>query len=133
MQDRPRAGTVYIVDDDPDVLSSLRFLFEIEGFKVKTFADGEQLLAAPQPQPQDCLLIDYKLGPLDGLEVIRLLRERNVTTPIVLITIYEGLQKRAAALGVSHVLQKPHFEENVVSRVETAMNSARDRGHPRTA
>jgi FixJ family two-component response regulator len=132
MQDRPRAGTVYIVDDDPDVLSSLRFLFEIEGFKVETFADGEQLLAAPLPQRHDCLLIDYKLGPIDGLEVIRQLRERKVTTPEVLITIYEGLQKRAAALGVSHVLQKPHLEENVVSRVEMAMTAARERGQPRT-
>ena len=127
MQERPRAGTVYVVDDDPDVLSSLRFLFEIEGFKVKTFADGEHLLAGPMPRPEDCLLIDYKLGPIDGLEVVRQLRERNVTKPVVLITIYEGLEKRAAALGISHVLQKPHFEENVVCRVEAAMSAARDR------
>jgi FixJ family two-component response regulator len=114
------------------VLSSLRFLFEIEGYKVKTFADGEHLLAGPPPQPDDCLLIDYKLGPIDGLEVVRQLRERNVATPVVLITIYEGLEKRAAALGVSHVLQKPHLEENVVCRVEAAMSAARGRVRPQT-
>ena len=132
MQERPRAGTVYVVDDDPDVLSSLRFLFEIEGFKVKTFADGEHLLAGPMPRPEDCLLIDYKLGPIDGLEVVRQLRARKVATPVVLITIYEGLEKRAAALGVSHVLMKPHFEENVVCRVEAAMSASRDNAQPET-
>lgn len=124
MHDRPRAGTVYVVDDDPDVLSSLRFLFEIEGFPVKTFADGERFLA-DLPRPEDCVLIDYKLGPLDGLEVVRRLRELKVVTPVVLITIYEGLEKKAAAAGVQDVLQKPHFEENVVSRVEAAMSAAR--------
>lgn len=130
MQDRPRAGTVYVVDDDPDVLSSLRFLFEIEGFPVKTFSDGAHLLAGPLPRPEDCVLIDYKLGPLDGLEVVRRLRDLKVVTPVVLITIYEGLEKRAAAAGVQDVLQKPHFEENVVSRVEAAMSAARLSGLP---
>jgi len=125
MQDRPRAGAVYVVDDDPDVLSSLRFLFEIEGFRVKTFSDGAQLLAGPLPRPEDCVLIDYKLGSLDGLEVVRRLRELKVATPVVLLTIYEGLEKKAAAAGVQDVLLKPHFEENVVSRVETAMTTAR--------
>jgi FixJ family two-component response regulator len=130
MQERPRAGTIYVVDDDPDVLSSLRFLFEIEGFQVKTFADGALLLASPLPRPEDCLLIDYKLGHLDGLEVVRRLRELKVATPVVLITIYEGLEKKAAAAGVQDVLQKPHFEENVVSRVEAAMSAARRAAAP---
>jgi two-component system, LuxR family, response regulator FixJ len=125
MQDRPRAGTVYVVDDDPDVRGSLRFLFEIEGFQVKTFPDGAHLLAGPLPRPEDCLLIDYKLGPVDGLEVVRRLRELKVATPVIMVTIYEGLEKKAAAAGVQDVLQKPHFEENVVSRVEAVMSAAR--------
>jgi FixJ family two-component response regulator len=124
MQKRPAAGTVYIVDDDPDVLSSLRFLFEIEGFRVKTFANGAELLGSPLPLADDCLLIDYKLGKVDGLEVVRQLRERNVVTPVVLITIFEGLEKKAAAVGVYDVLLKPHLDESVVSRVEAAMKAS---------
>ena len=61
------AGAVYIVDDDPGVLNSLRFLFETEGFRVETFADGAELLAGPRPGAADCLLIDYKLGAVMGL------------------------------------------------------------------
>ena len=125
MQKRPPAGTVFVVDDDPDVLSSLRFLFEIEGFHVETFPSGAELLAGNLPRPEDCLLIDYRLGPVDGLEVVRRLRELKVATPVVLITIYEGLEKRAAAVGVQDVLLKPHLEESVVSRVEAVMDAHR--------
>ena len=124
MQKRPADGTVYIVDDDPDVLSSLRFLFEIEGFRVKSYSSGTDLLDGPLPCAEDCLLIDYKLGPVDGLEVVRRLRDLGVTTPVVLITIYEGLEKKADAVGVYDVLLKPHIEESVVGRVEAAMSGA---------
>ena len=121
------AGAVYIVDDDPGVLNSLRFLFETEGFRVETFADGADLLAGPLPRAEDCLLIDYKLGgSLDGLELVRRLRELNVAAPVVLITVYEGLEKRAAAAGVYDVLLKPHLEESIVTRVEAAMAAARE-------
>ena len=120
------AGAVYIVDDDPGVLNSLRFLFETEGFRVETFADGADLLAGPLPRAEDCLLIDYKLGSLDGLELVRRLRELNVAAPVVLITVYEGLEKRAAAAGVYDVLLKPHLEESVVTRVEAAMAAFRE-------
>ena len=124
MSARLSAGAVYIVDDDPDVLSSLRFLFEAEGFQVKTFVDGADLLAAAPPDPADCLLIDYKLGPSNGLELVRRLRERKITTPVVLITVYEGLEKKAAAVGVHDIVLKPHLEESIVARVETAMRGA---------
>ena len=120
------AGAVYIVDDDPGVLNSLRFLFETEGFRVETFADGAELLAGPLPHAEDCLLIDFKLGAVDGLELVRRLRDLSVAAPVVLITVYEGLEKRAAAAGVYNVLLKPHLEESVVTRVEAAMAAARE-------
>ena len=125
MPESAAAGAVYIVDDDAGVLNSLRFLFETEGFRVETFADGAQLLAGPLPGAEDCLLIDFKLGALDGLELVRRLRKLNVGAPVVLITVYEGLEKRAAAAGVDDVLLKPHLEESIVNRVEAVMAAAR--------
>ncbi len=127
MTPRTHAGAVYVVDDDPAVLSSLRFLFETEGFRVETFSDGEGLLAGPAPSRSDCLLIDYKLGAVDGLELVRRLRAKNIETPALLFTIYEGLEKKAAAAGVDLVLLKSNLLENVVGRVETAMAAARRR------
>ena len=125
MHERRSAGTIYVVDDDPAVLSSLRFLFETEGFRVETFDAGEDLLKGPLPVQGDCLLIDYRLGAFDGLDLVRRLRALKVEAPVVLITIYEGLERKAAAAGVDEILLKPHFQENIVSRVEAVMAAAR--------
>ena len=125
MQERLPAGVIYVVDDDPAVLGSLRFLFETEGYRVETFLDGDDLLNGAMPNADDCLLIDYKLGAADGLDLIRRLRAREVATPVLLITIYEGMERKAAAAGVTEILLKPHLQENIVSRVQAVMAAAR--------
>jgi FixJ family two-component response regulator len=99
--------TVYAVDDDPDVLASLRFLLETEGFAVKTFANGPDLLASSLPGPSDCLVIDYRMTGMDGLELVRHLRDRDVSSPILLVTVFEGIAAKAAASGIRYVVMKP--------------------------
>ena len=125
MKERLPAGTIYVVDDDPAVLGSLRFLFETEGYRVETYLDGDDLLSGALPTADDCLLIDYKLGAADGLDLIRRLRAREVAAPVLLITIYEGMERKAAAAGVTEILLKPHLQENIVTRVEAMMAAAR--------
>ena len=121
MPEKPFAATVYVTDDDADVLVSLRFLLEAEGFNVKTFADGKSLLASALPEPGDCLVVDYKMRGMNGLELLRRLRDRQVDAPVVLITAYEDAAARAAALGIRHVVLKPHIEESVVAHVQDAI------------
>jgi two-component system response regulator FixJ len=126
MHEKPLAATVYVADDDPDVLVSLRFLLEAEGFKVKTFGDGPALLASSLPEPGDCLIIDYKMAGMNGLELIRRLRDRQVSNPVVLITAYEDAAAKAAASGIRHVVMKPHIEESLVAHVQEALREAAD-------
>jgi two-component system, LuxR family, response regulator FixJ len=116
--------TVYAVDDDPDVLASLRFLLEAEGFAVKTFANGSDLLATNLPGPSDCLVIDYRMTGMDGLELVGHLRDRNVSSPVVLVTVYAGVAAKAAATGIRHVVTKPHIEESLVAHVRAALDEA---------
>jgi two-component system response regulator FixJ len=123
LQKKPSA-TVYAVDDDPDVLASLRFLLETEGFVVKTFANGPDLLASGLPGPSDCLVIDYRMTGMDGLELVRHLRDRDVSSPVVLVTVYEGVAAKAAALGIRRVVMKPHIEESLVAHVRAALDEA---------
>ncbi len=124
MHEKLFVATVYVADDDPDVLVSLRFLLEAEGFKVKTFADGQALLASTLPEPSDCLVIDYKMTGMNGLELVRRLRDRQVAAPIVLITAYENAAATAAASGIRHVVMKPHIEESLIAHVQDALREA---------
>ena len=57
---------IYVVDDDHDVLTSLRFLLETEGFEVCTFRSGSALLGSSTRQNADCLIVDYKMAGIDG-------------------------------------------------------------------
>ena len=65
----PRKPLVYVVDDDYDVRTSLRFLLETEGFDVRTFRNGAALLGSATRNRADCLVVDYKMADLDGLEL----------------------------------------------------------------
>ncbi|MEH2555647.1 CheY-like chemotaxis protein [Bradyrhizobium algeriense] len=65
----PGKSMIYVVDDDYDVRTSLRFLLETEGFDVRTFRSAVALLASSTRNRADCLVVDYKMAELDGLEL----------------------------------------------------------------
>ena len=115
--------TIYVVDDDAGVLGSLRFLLETDGFEVKTFRSGMALLNAAAPVGIDCLVIDYKMPDINGIDLVGRLREHHVAAPVILITGYpdENIFARAAAAGVEHVLQKPLLGDGLVKEIRGAI------------
>ena len=117
---------VYVVDDDTGVLGSLRFLLETDGFVVRTFRSGAGLLSAIATGEADCFVIDYKIPAMSGIELASRLRNRDTDAPIILITGYpdENILEKAAAAGIRHVLQKPHLEENLASRIRGAIQES---------
>jgi two-component system, LuxR family, response regulator FixJ len=117
---------IYVVDDDYDVLKSLRFLLETEGFEVRTFRSGSALLGSPARQGADCLVVDYKMAGMDGLELAERLRRLDVSAPIVMITGYPDtkIAAKAHSAGVRQVLLKPNLEDNLVECVRNAINSS---------
>jgi two-component system response regulator FixJ len=119
-----RKSTIYIVDDDFDVLKSLRFLFETEGFDVRTFHSGSALLGSGARHDADCLVVDYKMPGIDGLELVRRLRNLGIHTPIVVITGYidDDFSAKARSAGVRQVLKKPHLAENLTVAVRDAIS-----------
>jgi FixJ family two-component response regulator len=119
-------ATVYVVDDDADVLGSLRFLLETDGFKVRTFRNGAALLNAVRPTEVDCFVIDYKMPDMNGIDLASRLRNREIAAPVILITGYpdENISAKAAAAGVRHVLLKPLLEESLAKRIRGAIQEA---------
>jgi two-component system response regulator FixJ len=117
---------VYVVDDDADVLGSLRFLLETDGFDVRTFRSGTSLLNAVRPTGVDCFVIDYKMPDMNGIDLAGRLRNRDIAAPVILITGYpdENISARAATAGVRHVLLKPLLDESLVTRIRGAIQEA---------
>ena len=128
----PRKPMIYVVDDDYDVRTSLRFLLETEGFEVRTFRSGVALLGSSTRNRADCLVVDYKMAELDGLELAYRLRRLHVSTPIILITGYpdEKISAKASLAGVHQVLLKPNLEGNIVECVRNAIGPPTGAGQP---
>ncbi len=123
---------VYVVDDDHDVRISLQFLLETEGFDVRTFRSGTALLASSTRNRADCLVVDYKMAEVDGLELVFRLQSAQICTPIVLITghLDKNIAAKADAAGVRHVLLKPNLEENLIESVRQAIGEANPPDRP---
>jgi two-component system response regulator FixJ len=120
------APMIYVVDDDSDVLGSLRFLLETDGFEVRTFRNAAALLNGSVVDEVDCFVIDFKMPAMSGIELANWLRDCHVGTPVILISGYpdENIEKKATAAGIGHVLLKPYLEENLVSRIQDAIQEA---------
>jgi two-component system response regulator FixJ len=123
----PTKPTVYVVDDDPGVLGSLRFLLETDGFDVKTFRSGAALLDGLTSNGPDCFVIDYKMPNMNGIDLAGILRTRAPVAPIILVTGHpdENIPEKAAIAGLHHVLLKPHLEESLVARIRGVIDEAR--------
>jgi FixJ family two-component response regulator len=109
---------IFMVDDDAETLRSARFMLEGEGYPVATFESGSHLLAAfPEAKPC-CIVIDYVLPDMTGLDVSARLRALGVTAPVIIITghpspkIREQVQKAGLRL-----VEKP-LVEDLLSAIE---------------
>src|SRR5262249_24852361 len=114
---------VLVVDDDAAVRSALKFALEVEGFRVREFAGAVELLGEHNLPPFGCLIVDYRMPIVDGLELVSILRERGNTAPAVVITgrTSKELESKAASVGIRQVLEKPLPNGTLVAAVRAAM------------
>lgn len=117
---------IAVVDDDRDVLGSLRFLLEAEDFLVRTYARGSDCLSRLAVDAPDCFIIDYKMTEMDGIELAQQLRNCGRLEPIILITGYpdELIRHKARLAGIRYVVLKPHLDESLVTNVRVAIAHA---------
>ena len=101
--------TILVADDDPAVRDALGFSLGLEGFDVRECRDGKELLSHPALMECDCILLDYKMPELSGLDVLGQLHARGVRAPVIFITgpLTEELRRRAIKAGARKVLEKP--------------------------
>ena len=110
--------TVIVVDDDQALRDSLKFSLEIDGFDVRVYPDALRLLAEADFLENCCLVIDQNMPGMTGLDLIAALRERNISSPAILITSHPNaaLRERAVKAGVS-ISEKPFLGSGLVERI----------------
>jgi FixJ family two-component response regulator len=112
------AGAVAIVDNDPAVLDSLKFLLEVAGHTVATYTSAAAFLA-DRVTKHACLILDHHMPQMTGLELVGRLRAAGTAIPVLLITgsPSPAIVGRAGELGVEQVLEKPPIEDDPLNFV----------------
>ena len=120
-----KSGTVLIVEDDAAVRSSLKCALEVEGLSVRLY-DGPAALLADGNLPRcGCLVVDYRMPGMDGLQLMETLRARDVVLPAILITgrANKQLHRFAEMAGIGSVLEKPLSDGALVESIRSALGT----------
>lgn len=118
----PALPVVVIVEDDPAVRGSLAFSLQTEGFAVRSYASAAEILREVPAPDTACLVIDYKLPKMNGLDLLAELRRRKVAAPAILITTHPSaaLRERAAATDTV-LIEKPLLGEALFQEIRAAL------------
>lgn len=116
--EKVRNGGILIADDDPDFVASLKDVFEEEGWKVHTCANGEQALHFIRENGASALILDLRMPVLDGLETYSRLKAEGFTVPTIIVTAYADQEPEAMEelnrLAVTGILRKPFEPSKIV-------------------
>lgn len=126
-------ATVYAVDDDSTTRILLRAMLEQERIPVETYASAENFLLAYRPQAPGCLLLDFGMPGMNGLELQHLLTDQGNDIPIIFLSSASEIDIAVDALkaGAVDFIQKPVEVDRVLECVEKAMQLEMERRHLR--
>lgn len=121
--------TVFVVDDDADIRSALSRALVLRGYTVEAHANAASFLAAYQPGRVGCLVLDYGMPGMNGLELQAHLNATGMTIPVIFVTGHGGVPESVAAIkaGAIDFLEKPFRQADLIERIEAAFAVARTR------
>ena len=118
---------ILVVEDDPAILAGLREKLRMEGHEVLAVEDGEVALGALADEPFDLVILDLMLPKLDGLSVLRRLRKRSATLPVLILSAKGREDDKVEGLraGADDYLAKPFGLRELVARIDALLRRAR--------
>ncbi|HEX4077827.1 MAG TPA: response regulator transcription factor [Rhizomicrobium sp.] len=118
-------ATIALVDDDRNILTSVGMLLEQEGYHIRTYTDGASALSALQATPPDLAILDIKLPRMDGLELLRRLRQ-NADMPVIFLTSKDEEIDELMGLnaGADDYIRKPFSQRLLLERVKAVLRRA---------
>ncbi|MDX2156966.1 MAG: response regulator transcription factor [Hyphomicrobiaceae bacterium] len=115
-------STIALVDDERNILASLRIALEAEGFKVRTYGDGASALEALTEEPADLGIFDIKMPKMDGMELLRRMRQQSDMPVIFLTSKDEEIDELfGLKMGADDYIAKPFSQRLVVERVKAVL------------
>jgi two-component system response regulator FixJ len=122
-----RPDCIVVVDDDAAVRDSLGVLLEAHGLRVRDFASGAEFLKSDIHRIVACLVLDYHMPEMTGIEIVEELQRRGRSYPTILITGLsdETIIQRALSAGIMAILEKPLPDEVLIDTVRIALSSIR--------
>lgn len=128
MPDKTRfvGANVWLVDDDPAVLRLLQAMLGESGWVLRAHGSASEFLAAYVPQDCACLISDLRMPGIDGLGLQRLLAERGIELPLIMISGYGEVGAAVTAMrhGAVDFIEKPFDGDLLVARIEEALSRA---------
>ena len=128
-------ANIALVDDDKNILASVSMLLEQEGYHVRTFSDGAAALTALTATPPDLAILDIKMPRMDGLELLRRLRQANPNLPVIFLTSKDEEIDELMGLnaGADDYIRKPFSQRLLLERVRAVLRRAEGRTSPPAA
>jgi two-component system response regulator ChvI len=126
--------TIALVDDDRNILTSVSIALQAEGFGTRVYSDGEVALKAFIDNPPDLAVLDVKMPRLDGMELLRRLREKSALPVIFLTSKDEELDEALGlALGADDYITKPFSQRLLIARIRALLRRTELREAAETA
>jgi len=118
---------VFVVDDDISVRESLELLIRCQGWRPETFASAQEFLSRPRAHVPSCLVLDFSLPGLNGLELQNRVVVERTDMPIIFITGYRDVPMTVQAMkaGALEFLTKPFSEDALLSAIRSALEHSR--------
>ena len=128
--------TIALVDDDRNILTSVGITLEAEGYQVQKYSDGAAALQGLQDQPPDMAIFDIKMPRMDGMELLRRIRQKS-DLPIIFLTSKDDEIDELFGLkmGADDFIKKPFSQRLLVERVKAVLrrSSPKDGAAPKEA
>jgi two-component system, OmpR family, response regulator ChvI len=117
--------TIALVDDDRNILTSVSIALQAEGFVTRVYSDGEAALKALVDNPPDLAVLDVKMPRMDGMELLRRLREHS-DLPVIFLTSKDEEQDEEAglAMGADDYIAKPFSQRLLLARIRAILRRA---------
>ena len=115
-------ATIALVDDDRNILTSVSIALQTEGFLTRVYSDGESALKALIDNPPDIAILDIKMPRMDGLELLRRLREKS-QIPVIFLTSKDDELDEALglAMGADDYIAKPFSQRLLIARIRAIL------------